>query len=58
MNALQSIYGVDAATLAGLSQGRLPKRLIAGGKFGKEDKINGGNGDPGQFTDHEAFRST
>lgn len=55
MNNLQNIYGIDAATLAGLSKGRLPKRLIAAGKFGKDDK--NGN-DPGQFTDHDQFRST
>lgn len=57
MSDLQGIYGVDAQTLAGITQGRLPKRLIAAGKFGKEDK--GDKGDPGQYTDADnVMRST
>jgi hypothetical protein len=40
MASLQEIYGIDAKTLAGLSQGRLPRKLLASGKLG-DDKGTG-----------------
>lgn len=40
MKNLQDIYGVDAKTLAGLSKGHLPRKMLATGKI-KGDQSNG-----------------
>ena len=56
MKDLQNIYGVDAKTLAGLSKGRLPRKLLAAGKLkgdesiGPQSRLVSDNEDP--------FRST
>ena len=51
MNDLQNIYGIDARTLAGLSKGRLPRQLLASGKFK-------GDGYPDDSRHSDSFRST
>lgn len=57
MADLQDIYGIDAKTLAGISKGRLPRKLLASGKF----KGSGGpGGDHGEshYQTEMSFRST
>lgn len=55
MKDLQEIYGIDAKTLAGLSKGRLPRKLLATGKL-KGDGPSGA--DERGFQTENSFRST
>ena len=57
MTDLQDIYGIDAKTLAGISKGRLPRKLLASGKLKGDGYGKGGQSD-GNYQTEMSFRST
>lgn len=57
MATLQDIYGIDAKTLAGLSKGRLPRKLLASGKLKGHGDPAGGS-ERGNYQTETSFRST
>ena len=57
MNDLQSIYGVDAKTLAGLQKGHHPRNRVGAGK-GKDGKDGDDGGAGSRYGTDMSFRST